>query len=175
MKTHLLNHKHIGRKKQEICGGYLHVQSHTLRGSHLVYNCWFVCNRNENEIKKSRSSNTYNQVIKQCFQRWSWDQAKGAFSASWSDQDLCTPAHACAHIHVTVHVRISKVSVHLDPGCRWINSCILGDYPLYIKQSNETHPLNHRHIGGKKRGMCWLLTASYIKQFNENSPPKSQT
>ena len=39
----------------------------------------------------------------------------------------------------------------------------------------KTHPLNHRQIKGEKRDMCWLLTASYIIQFNENSPTKPQT
>ena len=39
----------------------------------------------------------------------------------------------------------------------------------------KTHLLNHRHIGGEKRDMWWLLTASYIIQFNENSLAKPQT
>ena len=30
-------------------------------------------------------------------------------------------------------------------------------------------------MGGEKRDMWWLLTASYTKQFNENSRAKPQT
>ena len=93
------------------------------RGSHLVYSCWFTCNRDQNEIKQSRPSRTYNQAVFSA-------TIKSAFSATWSDQDPCTLVHARAHMLVTVHVHISKVSVHLDPGRRWINSCILSDYLL---------------------------------------------
>ena len=43
------------------------------------------------------------------------------------------PPPLCAHVCMLIimHVCISKVSVHLDPGRWWINSCILGDYPLF--------------------------------------------
>ena len=40
----------------------------------------------------------------------------------------------------------------------------------------KTHPLNHRHIGGEKRDMWWLLiSASFINKSMKNSPSKPQT
>ena len=42
--------------------------------------------------------------------------------------------------------------------------------PHALKKSMKTHPLNHRNIGGEKEINAWLhviLTALYIKQFNE--------
>ena len=44
-----------------------------------------------------------------------------------------------------------------------------------IKQLNETHLLKYRYDRKREREMLWLLTAKYIKQFDENSPPKAQT
>ena len=41
--------------------------------------------------------------------------------------------------------------------------------PHLYNTSMKTHHLNHRQISGEKRDM-WS-TASYIKQFNENLPP----
>ena len=96
-----------------------------------MYSCWFTCNQDQNEIKQSRPSKTYNQVIKHAVFSVTIKSTR-VLLVRLDPIKICTHAHSRACMLVTLHVCISKVSIHLDLGRRWINSCILGDYPLFF-------------------------------------------
>ena len=53
---------------------------------------------------------------------------------------------------------------------RWEKRCVVVTYSLIHKKFYSLAKTTD--IRGAKRDVWWLLTATYIKQFNENSPPK---